>query len=117
MKVKCKQLNPENKKNYVNWITEGKDYHVLSIFCDKRSIFFYRIIGDDGITPALYESSLFIPISSKIPCNWIIDLDEDVFQLSPASWLTSGFWEQYFDGDQEARKIFSKETRIIMDFE
>jgi len=80
-------------------------------------MFFYRIIGDDGFTPALYESHLFIPISSAIPHNWVINFDGDIFQLSPLPWLTSGFWEQYFDGDHEARKIFSEETKIILSVE
>ncbi len=116
MKVKHKQLNSNLKQNVAGWITEGEDYHVLSIIYDERKIFFYRIIGDDGITPALFESNLFVPVSSTIPSNWTINFDGNIFQLAPLSWLTPGFWEKYFDGDHEAREIFSAEYQIILGF-
>lgn len=117
MKVQCKQLNPTDQKSYSNWITEGKVYYVLSIFYDERRIFLYRIIGNDGKTPALYESHLFSPVSSKIPKNWMIDLNEDIFQLAPKAWITPRFWEKYFDGDKEAKNIFDKEIREILNCE
>ena len=116
MKVRCNKFNATDKIKNAAWLTEGKDYSVLCIYYDKDGLFFYRIIGDDGSTPALFESYLFVISSPMIPENWIVKLNNDsgIFELAPKSWLVPDFWGRYFDGDRVAQDVFDEELKKIL---
>ena len=112
MKVRC--VNLKDKLPDSAWLTEGKEYVVLSIFIDQRKKLLFRLIGDDGRIPAIYDSQLFSIISSNIPQNWITKVEEGYMELSPETWSRIGFWEEYFEGESTAKKIFEEEREKII---
>lgn len=119
MKIRCIQLLNENTglpKDNDPWLTVGKTYSVLSIFFSWKGILKFRLIGDDGKTPALHDARQFEPITSKLPKTWGIDFQpNNYFEIAPRTWLEQGFWERFFDGDKEAIEIFETEKAIAFD--
>jgi hypothetical protein len=116
MKLRCIQIIDEKTgklQEHSSWLTEGKVYHALGMFLDERKTLLIRMIGDDGITPALYGFNQFEVISPKIPSNWVVSWNDNVFQLAPARWLARGFWERYFNGESEALRIFDEERLTV----
>jgi len=98
------------------WLAAGKEYDVLCVYFDKVQGVLLRIIGEDGMTPALFPGELFEFIDSGIPRNWRIIKDQaGTVRLSPSPWLERGFWEKFFDHDPEAMIIFEHERELIED--
>ncbi len=90
------------------WLTIGREYVVLGIYGREREIKF-RILGDDGVTPALHKSDKFKIVSSDIPPDWIFRIfSGNEWEIGPLAWSNDGFWSAYFDGDLFARAIFDK---------
>lgn len=88
------------------WITPGKNYIVLGIHGTKSEIK-YRIVGDDGMTPALHVNNNFEIMNPSIPQGWIFKIyPNSEWELTPASWAEDGFWESYFDGNPNAVETF-----------
>lgn len=118
MKVKCVNIYNENEKKYHDtsyWLTIGKEYTILEIFIGSNNKTYYRLIGDnpDGL-PNLENALQFELITGKIPSNWVVSQpNPDVIVFSPQLWLDPDFWDQCFDRDPEALKIFAKEAKII----
>ncbi len=98
------------------WLSVGTQYHALGVSLDERSILETRMIGDDGVTPAIYRLSQFEIVSPRIPSSWVIEWRGGcVLEIAPARWLADGFWERYFDGDVEARQVFEEERQRAVD--
>ena len=88
------------------WLTIGREYVVLGIYGREREIKF-RILGDDGTTPALHSSDRFKVISSDIPSDWTFRIfPGNEWEIGPAAWSGAGFWNAYFDGEPSARTVF-----------
>ena len=97
-----------------SWLSVGGVYQVLSIFISDCGPTEYRLIADDGNTPAIYEASQFKIINDTLPLNWVVTYeDKSYFELAPKSWSEAGFWEDYFDGEPLAIEKFETEVRII----
>jgi hypothetical protein len=118
MKVKCINIFNQHTKEFKQssyWLTIGREYIVLevNIFTEKKVL--YRLVGDNpNESPGLYCSSQFEIISGKIPSNWLVSqINNNVINLSPASWSHLGFWEDCFDLEPEALEVYKKEARII----
>jgi hypothetical protein len=113
MKVRCIQLmNPVTRirEDRSQWLSIGTLYHVLEIYLDSRGRLLLRLVGDDGLTPALHSTENFELVSPIIPANWALYFDsKGVFQIAPEAWIRPGFWEDYFDGKDEALEIFALE--------
>lgn len=105
MKVKVKQgvhdhvFDECNNQN----IEEYKVYEVIGINSD-----YYRIINEMG-EPILYPTHLFEIVDSTIPESWVRkDYGPDEYYIDPPELSAPGFYEDYFDGDHEAKTIFDK---------
>ena len=98
------------------WLTVGKVYHVLEVSLSSRGTWKYRILGDkEPTTPALHPISDFEIVSAKVSPTWVVHCeDNDYFELTPQAWAQLGFWEQFFDHDPRARRIFDEERRKII---
>ena len=116
MKVICRILIDGDGRalDSCTWMTVGKTYHVLAISYDEQHKFMYRILGDSATTPALFDPRQFEVVSGRVPGNWVVNVDADGFELSPAPWLALGFWNRFFDGDKDAVKIFEEEMRTVI---
>lgn len=117
MIVRCTRLINEQTDEMIppnSWLTVGKTYKVLSIFVASGDAPKYRLIGDDGVTPALHASSQFDVVSDVLPSIWKAhSVPYKFFELAPASWTVPGFWEAYFDGDPEAETAFREGCRQL----
>lgn len=112
MKVTCIKLGSlptkSSSSDHDGWVTLGKEYVVLEIYGRGSSLKF-RILGDDGITPALQSAEQFEITSPEIPPNWIFRMyPDEEWELTPAAWASGEFWMAYFDGDPSAKALFEK---------
>jgi len=121
MKVICEKIiDPDSGETKQNdsWLTVGKTYHVLSVFMNEGGNTEYRIIADDGTTPAIFNANQFKVASPDLPKSWIANCEPgSYFELAPAAWTEPGFWENYFDGEMEAVSCFDLEVKKIVNQE
>lgn len=96
MIVQLKQIYPDYPDLSLN-----QPYAVIGIESDDL-----RILNDQGY-PYLYPSSLFETIDFQEPADWIKMKGEDGEQYAyPPELNTIGFFEDYFDGDDQAITAF-----------
>ena len=96
MIVKLKEKNPEYPD-----LTPDQPYFVVGIEADD-----YRILNDYG-KPYLYPPHLFEVIDSHEPSIWITEYGDDGERYSyPPALNEVGFFEDYFDGKDEALSRF-----------
>lgn len=117
MKVECiKIVDDETGAPLAEsaWLTIGKEYYVLSIFIESSNQVLFRLISDDGYTPTLNHAIQFKITDERLSSNWIVHYEQGLYlELTPKSWASPGFWEDYFDGDPLAVKKFETEKEII----
>lgn len=95
------------------WLTVGEKYLILGIFGRDSSIKF-RVIADDGHTPALQDAEQFELISCEIPKDWIFRMyKKGEWELTPSAWNLDGFWVSYFDGEPAAKKAFQDQLQSM----
>ena len=96
MIVKLKEEHPDYPD-----ITADQSYFVIGIEADD-----YRILNDNG-KPYLYPPHLFEVIDSHEPSNWITEYGDDDERYSyPTALNEVGFFEDYFDGIDDALSRF-----------
>ena len=82
-------------------LTPNQPCFVIGIEADD-----YRILNDSG-KPYLYPSDLFEVVDSQEPSIWITDYGDDGERYSyPPMLNETGFFEDYFDGKDEALSKF-----------
>jgi hypothetical protein len=90
-----------------NWLHQKCIYAIQSIYIDPNESCKYRILANEPNTPALFPAVDFEIVDGTMPPSWVVyDLGNRKFVIGPAAWTVSGFWERYFDDDQEARQKF-----------
>ena len=88
-------------------LTPNKDYFVIGIEDE-----YYRIVNDDG-EPILYPKFLFRIIDRNYPDEWIEEsYGEGEYTIQPPEFANNYFYEDYFDGDSKAIKIFKQYCKI-----
>ncbi len=118
MKVKCIKLISPHTQEIIEscpWLTIGRIYHVLEVSFEQKGVLKFRFLGDDKITPALHDAQQFELVSNKIPEEWCVKFVPDSFlELTPKAWAYDNFWEDYFNGEPEAERIFLEVTKKIV---
>ena len=117
MKVRCIKLldSRGNAQEKSPWLTVGKVYHVLSLVFGTQQKWLVRLIGDGLNGVALFPLDQFEIVSPKLPGQWVVTWAANgVFELTAEAWSRPGFWEQFYDQDAEARKIFEQEKNNIV---
>ena len=96
------------------WLHQKCIYAVQSIYIDPDEGCKYRILGNEPNAPALFLAVDFEIVDGTMPPSWVVyDLDNRKFVIGPAAWTALGYWDRYFDEDQEARQEFeTHRTRI-----
>jgi hypothetical protein len=83
-------------------LTPGKEYVVIGL--DHES---YRVLDDKG-EPILFPKEGFQVVDHAIPEDWIWDrYSDDEYYAGPTELQLPGFYEDYFEGEPEARKMFA----------
>lgn len=117
MKVRCNEIadafgSPAEKSP---WITVGKTYHVLSIEFSSPQVLF-RLKGDRDNGVALFGSSHFEIISEVIPSSWVVTgYKRGSFSIGPQAWSAPTYWEEYYEYDDVAVRIFDTEFQKIIE--
>jgi len=121
MKVKCKHIYNEIKKEYQltsSALTVGKEYLVIEIYISSEMKIRYRLPCDQNNQPALFDASQFEIVSERIPSTWIVRgkgaLGNTGIVFGPKVLQEPGLWERIFDQDEEALKIYRREGGILM---
>ena len=82
-------------------LTPDQPHFVIGIEADD-----YRILNDQG-KPYLYPPNLFEIIDSQEPSIWVTEYGDDGERYSyPPELKEAGFFEDYFDGQEDARSKF-----------
>jgi len=96
MIVKPKGSNPDFPD-----LTPDQPYFVIGIEAND-----YRILNDHG-KPYLYPPELFEIVDSHEPTFWVTEYGQDGERYSyPPELSGPGFFEDYFDGKDEALSTF-----------
>jgi len=83
-------------------LTRGKNYVVIGL--DDT---YFRIVNDSG-EPTLYPRRAFTVTDDTVPHDWIWQhFDDGEFYAAPPELSSVGFYERYFDHDEEAVTIFN----------
>lgn len=106
MKVKC-----IDEEIIGEWLKRDVHYFVLEIYFGEKCMF--RIVSDSSATPAFFEADSFEIIDGSIPKNWQVSIIDSSLFLGPERWRKIGFWEDFFDDEIEAIKIYNEEREII----
>jgi hypothetical protein len=94
------------------WLTLDREYDVLEIYAYPGSYVELRLRSDDGVTPALFHSAMFMTVDGQLPDSWEARVDEGgVLRLGPADWMEPGFWEAYFDREPGAVEAYERGLR------
>lgn len=99
MRVK---LNPNHLEveRYADF-TREKHYEVLGIEADD-----YRILNDEG-KPYLYPRDLFVVVDPHESEEWITEYGAEGERYAyPKELSSAGFFEDWFEGDEQARAAF-----------
>lgn len=118
MKVKCIKIYNEITKTFQkssSWLSIGNEYLVSEVSMRPEREILYRLQGDTNKElPAIYDARQFEVVTNTIPSNWIVIQECDgIITFTPANWSIPGFWENFFDGDQNAIESYRKELNII----
>lgn len=83
-------------------LTPGRVYTVVGIEAE-----YYRVISDN-LEPILYAKELFEIIDPSYPSEWIRrEFDDGEYYIEPLEFSGVGFFEDYFEGDEKAKDIYS----------
>ncbi len=104
MIVTLKQTYPEYPD-----LSPNHPYHVIGIEADD-----YRIVNNSG-RPYLYPHDLFTVIDPKEPADWLDERGEDGERYAyPPPLNQIGFFEDYFDGKNDAVSTFWRVINEIL---
>jgi hypothetical protein len=99
MRVKMNPNHPEARQ--YDDFTRDRPYEVIGIEADD-----FRILNDHG-QPYLYSPDLFVVVDPHEPEEWITDYGTEGERYSyPQELSRAGFFEDWFDGDDQARAAF-----------
>jgi len=115
MKVRCVKLFDIKGKsqNSSPWLKVGTVYQVLSVV-HSHGKWLFRLIGESSNGVALFEREQFEIVHAKLPSSWVPAWNQKGdFELGPEAWSTPGFWERYYDREDEAVRLFDSEVEKL----
>ncbi len=81
-------------------LSVGNTYEVIGIEADD-----YRIVDDKG-EPILFDPTCFDVVDTLEPEFWVSETGEGVRYAYPREWMRPGFFEDYFDYNEDVRREF-----------
>lgn len=89
-------------------LTVGQVYRVIGLEADD-----YRLVNDVG-RPYLYSPELFEIVDAAEPDDWQMEYGAEGERYAyPPALNRVGFFEDYFDGDEEAIAVFQQHLRQV----
>lgn len=99
MKVVLKRANTTDGRVIIS-LTLGDTYEVIGIEGNE-----YRIV-DDKREPILFDPTCFEVVDNTEPTFWVSVLEDGVRYAYPPEWARPGFFEDYFDYQEDTRQEF-----------
>ena len=94
-------VKPLKKNTDYPDLTPHQTYAVIGIEADD-----FRILNDRG-KPYLYPKELFTVVDPREPEDWVTEVGDDGERCaSPPPLNTTGFFEDFFDGQHDAVAVF-----------
>lgn len=91
------------------WLRVDREYEVLEVYACPGGRLDLRVVSEDGGTPVLFDSSMFMTVDGTLPHSWEARLEEGgVLRLGPPEWMHPGFWEAYFDREPSAVDAYNR---------
>lgn len=85
------------------YLTVGREYLVIG--ADDQHL---RVMDDCG-EPILYPRKLFEVVDDDVPSDWVRrDYEDGEYHIDPPEVAFPGFYEDYFDHKDEARRTFEQ---------
>lgn len=117
MKVVCTRLPPSPAGDRLEtspWISVGREYYVTSVLARPDGEVRIQAILDDRRSLGWFDSMYFMTVDGNVPDEWSAQIREGgVLELAPRSWLATGFWEAYYDGDPASIDAVEEELRHV----
>ena len=131
MIIKCLAIYSDGEEKYIqrdSFLTIGKLYHVLEIYCLGEDVR-YRVISDDASSdaytgaithPILVRAQDFEIVSNTLPGNWGVKVtNTNRHRFGPEKWINNDYWEHSFWEDfgnsvLEALQCYKDELKVIM---
>jgi hypothetical protein len=99
MKVILKRTDTTDGR-VIGTLAVGNTYEVIGIEADD-----YRIVDDEN-EPIIFDRACFDVVDSSEPAFWVSMIDDGVQYAYPPEWMRAGFFEDYFDYDEDVRREF-----------
>lgn len=97
------------------WVSLDREYAVLSMAATPAGQVQLQIITDDRQSLGWFDSQMFVTTDGAIPGNWTVKVSESgTLEITPAAWHVDGFWEAYYDGDSDARRVYAEELKRVV---
>lgn len=102
---------PENAELEV--LLKVKPQVVFGIYFETEKTKISLIDPEDN-EPMVCDFACFNIVDSKIPEEWVISRVHEVnYSIKPIEFQCPGFWDNFYDYDEEAREIFDDVMRKI----
>jgi hypothetical protein len=108
---------PTTDDKPVPLLKKGTIYDVLEIHVGNDDVVYRILTEDKPQTPTLHSAMLFEIVSNRIPSSWVVSMGRArgfYIEMAPARWTGPGFWEDYFNQDPKAEKIFEQERQKML---
>jgi len=92
------------------WLRIDGEYLVVGVLAVPGRRVELQIIDEGGQAPSWWDSAMFMTTDARVPSNWAAQVgDGGAVRLGPRPWLAPDFWENYFDREPTAIKVFDEE--------
>ena len=104
------------EQRLTSWLRPETEYVVLAVEEYSGGTTGYRISGEDGGPPVLFQAALFAICDSRLPKSWsILGLQGATLELGPPEFARVGFWEEVFDHEPSALEMYASAKRRILE--
>ena len=123
MRVRCvRHVDDRGEDSDRSELRIGSEYVVIEMSGSLIGRIDVRVSLDrygGWATPVLIPARAFETTDGTIPSNWSIRITDEPkgiphFVLAPTPWLRVGFWEDFFDGRSDARKVYESELQTTL---
>lgn len=98
-----------------SWLSLHREYAVLSMAATPSGQVQLQVVTDDRQSLGWFDSQGFVTTDGTIPSNWTAKISESgTLEIAPATWHAEGFWEAYYDGDSETRRVYAEELKTVL---
>lgn len=100
MKITANEL-----ANKTPHLTPGQEYVLVGLDQDS-----YRVINDNE-EPVLYERAMFLEqnFENRTPSEWVKhDYEDGEYTINPFELSVVGFYEDWFDGQPQAKEVLAR---------